>query len=124
MSSIHQLPPMAGSDAVSVGFAQFNTVPHLPVDIPDGGFTITTKTSDGRRTTFYFGPYETGGTPQFIDIQFHDRGTTIPAANGEPTPTFDTFTIGKGGHHPTDSRPLAEPDKPSILVLLLEPKNA
>ena len=64
-----QLPIMTRADAESIGFAIFNHVPTLPVDIPDGGFTISAKTSEGLRVTFYFGPYRTGGPPRFIDIE-------------------------------------------------------
>jgi hypothetical protein len=63
MPDITELPVMRAADATAIGFAQFNDVPHKVIDIPDGGFTLTTKTSDGNRVTFYFGPYETGGPP-------------------------------------------------------------
>lgn len=68
-ASMSQLPIMTRADAESIGFAIFNHVPTLPVDIPDGGFTISAKTSEGLRVTFYFGPYRTGGPPRFIDIE-------------------------------------------------------
>ena len=120
MPEITELPVMRAADATAIGFAQFNDVPHKVIDIPDGGFTLTTKTSDGNRVTFYFGPYETGGPPAFIDIQYHDRGSTIPNANGGQSPTFDCFAITRGGTHVVDSRKLDEAKKPSILVMLLE----
>ena len=120
MSDITALPPMAPNDAASIGFAVFNLCPHQPIDIPDGGFTITVKTSAGQRVTLYFGPYQEGGPPRFVDIQYHDRGSTIPDARGNPAPTFDFLGIGRGGAMRPDTRSLAEPDKPSILVLLLE----
>lgn len=120
MSDITDLPVMRAAVAAAIGFAHFNDVPHKTIDIPDGGFTLTTKTSDGNRVTFYFGPYETGGPPAFIDIQYHDRGSTISNANGGTSPTFDCFAITRGGTHVVDSRKLEEGKKPSILVLLLE----
>lgn len=73
-ASICQLPVMTSTDAESIGFAIFNHVPTLPIDIPDGGFTVSAKTSEGLRVTFYFGPSRTGGPPCFIDIQYHDLG--------------------------------------------------
>ena len=41
MADITDLPVMTRDDAVSIGFAGFNDVPHKPVEIPDGAFTIT-----------------------------------------------------------------------------------
>ncbi|WIW89612.1 hypothetical protein K3M67_06545 [Sphingobium sp. V4] len=111
---------MTSADAASIGFAIFNHVPTLPIEIPDGGFTITAKTSEGRRVTFYFGPYLTGGPPRFIDIQYHDATITVPDAGGSPTPVFDMLTIAEGGRHPYDSRKVDVSQKPSIVVLLLD----
>ena len=120
MPDIRDLPVMSMADAQSIGFAGFNDVPHKPIDVPDGAFTITTKTSDGRRTTFSFQPYDADGAARFVDIQFHDRGSTIANSNGGQSPTFNMFAITKGGRHIVDSRALTEDIKPSILVLLLE----
>lgn len=82
MADITTMPVMTAADAASIGFARFNDVPTLPVDIPDGNFTISAKTSDGRRITFFFGEYARGAPPSFVDIQYHDSGTTIENANG------------------------------------------
>ncbi|WP_286881359.1 hypothetical protein [Sphingomonas sp.] len=115
---------MTASDAESIGFARFNDVPTLPIDIPDGNFTITAKTSDGRRITFFFGEYKRGSPPSFVDIQYHDHGTSIANANGGKSPTFDMLTIGLGGRQVFDSRKLSADDKPSIAVILLgEPSS-
>lgn len=119
MADITTLPVMTAADATSIGFARFNDVPTLPVDIPDGNFTISAKTSDGRRITFFFGEYQGGAAPSFVDIQYHDQGATIPNANGGRSPVFDMLTIGKGGRQVFDSRKLADDDKPSIAVILL-----
>lgn len=124
----HPLPPagagqlsvMTGDDAHSIGFARFNRVPTLPVEIPDGGFTLSTKTSEGLRVTFYFGPYRTDGPPRFVDIQYHDAGMTVPDGDGAPAPVFDMLTIAEKGRHPYDSRKSAISAKPSIAVLLLD----
>jgi len=118
--NICQLPVMTGTDAESIGFAKFNRVPTLPIDIPDGGFTITTKTSEGRRVTFYFGPNRTGGPPRFIDVQYHDAGMTVPDGDGAPAPVFDMLTIAQGGRQPYDSRKAELSRKPSIAVILLD----
>ncbi len=118
--SICQLPVMTSADAASIGSAIFNHVPTLPIDIPDGGFTVSAKTSEGLRVTLYFGPYQTCGPPRFIDIQYHDAGMTVPDGGGSPTPVFDMLTIAEKGHHPYDSRKAEVSEKPSIAVLLLD----
>ncbi|ODU67763.1 MAG: hypothetical protein ABT11_19085 [Novosphingobium sp. SCN 66-18] len=121
MADITQLPVMTARDAEAIGFARFNDVPTLPIDIPDGNFTISARTSDGRRITFFFGEYRRGVPPSFVDIQYHDSGSIIPNANGGTSPTFDMLTIGRGGSHAYDSRQQAAEQKPSIAVVLLEP---
>ena len=120
MPDITDLPVMTRADAVSLGFAGYNDVPHRCVDVPDGAFTITAKTSEGRRATFCFMGKRYDGPARFCDIQFHDRGTTILNANNGVSPTFNAFAITRGGRHVIDSRPLAEDEKPSILVLLMD----
>lgn len=119
MSDITNLPVMSGADAESIGFARFNDVPTLPIDIPDGNFTISAKTSDGRRITFFFGESRRGKAPSFVDVQYHDQGATIPNANGGRSPVFDMLTIGLGGRQAFDSRKLVADDKPSIALILL-----
>lgn len=114
-------PPMTADDAASIGYRRFNRCPHLTVDIPDGGFTLTTKTSDGKRTTFYFGVSIEGGPATFIDIQYHDAGTQVPNADNGTSPVFDMLTIARNDHRPFDSRKLPVDRKPSIAVVLLEP---
>lgn len=121
MADITQLPVMTPSDAEAIGFARFNNVPTLPIDIPDGNFTISARTSDGRRITFFFGEDRRGAPPTFVGIQYHDNGTAIPNANGGVSPTFDMLTIGRGGRHAYDSRQHPSDDKPSIAVILLPP---
>ena len=119
MANITTLPIMTAADAESIGFARFNDVPTLPIDIPDGNFTISARTSDGRRITFFFGEYRRGAPPSFVDVQFHDAGSTIENANGGRSPTFDMLTIGLGGRQVFDSRKAAPDDKPSIAVILI-----
>lgn len=125
MADVTTLPVMTAADAESIGFARFNDVPTLPIDIPDGNFTISARTTDGRRITFFFGEYRRGMPPSFVDIQYHDHGATIPNANGDRSPVFDMLTIGLGGRQVFDSRQRADDDKPSIAVILLgEPQAA
>jgi hypothetical protein len=54
--------------AAEHGFATWNQGPHLCVEIPDGSSTITCRTSQGRKVTFSFVPYQQGGPPQCVDI--------------------------------------------------------
>ncbi len=54
MADIRDLPVMTEADAKALGFAGFNDVPHKVIDLPDTAFTISVKTSDGRRATFCF----------------------------------------------------------------------
>ncbi|EJU09188.1 hypothetical protein LH128_30234, partial [Sphingomonas sp. LH128] len=120
-------PVMSQAEAVALGFAGFNDVPHKPIDVPDGEYTITARTSDGRRVTFCFLPDRERSPAGFVDIQYHDAGTKCANANGGHSPTFNAFGIGRDGRHILDSRPLDEADRPSILVLMLdkaEPKSS
>lgn len=119
MADIRDLPVMTEADARALGFAGFNDVPHKVIELPDSAFTISVKTTDGRRATFCFMNYG-DGPARFVDIQYHDRGSTIPNGNGGQSPTFNSFCITKGGRHIVDSRALTEDIKPSIMVLLLD----
>lgn len=88
--------------------------------VPPPTHTITAKTSENRRVTFCFMGKSYDGPARFVDIQFHDRGTTIPNASDGVSPTFNAFAVTGRGRHVTDSRPLDEAHKPSILVLLMD----
>lgn len=120
MTTSTEHPIMSQAEAIALGFAGFNDVPHKPIDVPDGEYTITARTSDGRRVTFCFLPDRERSPAGFVDIQYHDAGTSIPNADGGHSPTFNAFGIGRGGRHILDSRPLDEADRPSILVLMLD----
>lgn len=78
--------------AINNDFAKFNGGPHLCVDVPDGLFTITAKTTQGKKITFAFCPYEKGGPPQTVDVQHH---TSLKSAeNGSPIQRVICFTPG------------------------------
>lgn len=124
MTASTDFPVMSQAEAVALGFAGFNDVPHKPIDVPDGEYTITARTSDGRRVTFCFLPDRERSPAGFVDIQYHDAGTKCANANGGHSPTFNAFGIGRGGRHILDSRPLDEADRPSILVLMLDKAEA
>ncbi|WP_159513329.1 hypothetical protein [Sphingomonas sp. T1] len=119
MADIRTLTVMTEADAKALGFAGYNDVPHTVIDLPDGAFTVSAKTSDGRRVTFCFMPYG-DGPARFVDVQYHERGTSIPNGDGGQSPTFNAFGITREGKHVVDARELTEDTKPSILVLLLD----
>lgn len=58
--------------AEAAGFAPFNNGPHMCVEVPDGVFTITARTSSGKKVTIAFMPYRDGGDAGCIDIYQHD----------------------------------------------------
>jgi len=119
MPDIRDLPVMTQADAKAIGFAGFNNVPHKVIDLPDGAFTISAKTSDGRRVTFCFMPYG-DGPARFVDIQFHDRGTSVTTPAGSRSPTFNAFAVTKAGRYVVDTRMLTEDIKPTIVVVPLD----
>jgi hypothetical protein len=102
------------------GFASFNGNPHLAVEIPDGGFTITARTSEGKRVTFAFQPYMNGGPPRCIDVTYHDNGTVRRNGDRE-LPTFDTIIFNGPHGYAYDSRTAhKEPEnKPGIVCILM-----
>ena len=121
-------PPVTGDDAESAGYAKFNGVPTLCVDVPDGGFTISAKTSEGKRITFSFMPYRTAGPPGCVDIAYHDNGTS-DRFNDKDLPTFDVLMFGRtaarepGKHEPNNRFQLdtrKEPFKPGIVCVLMD----
>lgn len=67
----------SADDAMKQGFAMFNGGRHLCVDVPDESFTVSCRTSEGRRITFAFLPYKENGPPQAVDIQYHDSPVLI-----------------------------------------------
>lgn len=115
-------------DAEAAGYAQFNGVPHLAVDVPDGGFTVTAKTSEGKRITFSFMPYRDGGPAGCVDICYHDSGNS-DNFQGRDLTTFDVLMFGRtkarepGKPEPNnrfqyDSR--EQPFKPGIVCVLMD----
>jgi len=109
------------AEATAQGFAEFNTCPHLCVNVPDSTFPISVKTSEGKRVTFSFLPYKTGGAPQCVDVCFHDNGTTSHR-HGKDVPTFDVLAFGKG-RDLFDSRKLEKGVKPAIVCVLMDGRS-
>lgn len=100
------------------GFANFNRNPHLCVEVPDGNFTISCRTSTGELITFAFVPYRTGEAAQCVDVQRHT--TAFSTSNGRPIQNVICFTPG-GDTFRSDSKD----KRPTTLmtVLLHEPKT-
>ncbi len=115
MTNLSFAPP---TDATAQGFATFNEVPTLCVEIPDGNSTVSFKLSDGRRLTVAFLPYADGGVPQCADICYHDNGTTGLTPNKTRVPTFDVIAFG-GGKTVVDTRTAGPAARPSILTVLM-----
>ena len=105
------------AEAEAEGFATFNEGPHLCVDVPDGMFTISARTSDGKMVTMCFVCYKDGGTAQCVDIKRHD-GPTTPF-NGEDARVFDMLLF-KGGGHLFDTRDVETEKKPMIATILMQ----
>lgn len=94
-------------EAEAAGFASFNNNPHLCLEIPDGQFTISARTSTGRQVTFAFVPYKKDGPAQCVDIT--DHGTT-----GNEV----LLLSPKCGVY--DTRKLPVEQRPNITCLLIE----
>lgn len=87
-----------GEAAVEEGFKSFNPAgPHLCVDLPDDMSTISVRTSQDKRVTFAFMPYEKGAAPQSLDIDRDDDASAPTWRNGgEDMPQFRVMTMAKG----------------------------
>lgn len=100
----------------ALGFAKFNRCPHLCLEIPDGGLTVSCRTSEGHTVTFAFCPYKSGGPPQCVDIQRHDAAETVP--NGDrAVPVQRVICRGIGPVRYVS--PDGQPDKAVTLTVLL-----
>lgn len=101
--------------AKALGFAGFNRNPHLCVEVPNGGFTLSCRLGDGTRVTFAFVATRSGDVPAgCVDIQLHDETRRHPAR--PDLPVFDMIGFGPG---PTvfDTRKIE--DKPMTLATVL-----
>ncbi len=97
------------------GFAVFNGGKHLCVDVPDDNFTVSCRTSEGRRITFAFLPYKKGGPPQAVDIQYHDSPVLIEHSDTVlPAQSFIGFGPKRG-----DVRYSRHSTKPCTLLCVI-----
>ena len=98
-------------------FAKFNSYPHLDVEIPPGGFTISTRTPDGKRVTFCWLPTteEPNSMHHCIDIKYCDAAAP-KAHNGDvELPVMHMIAFGPG-NTTCDTR---RSDKPTTLATIL-----
>lgn len=106
-------------EAEAKGFAGFNRGPHLEVEVPNGHFTITAKTSEGKRVTFAFCPYEEDGAPRCVDILYHDSG--VVKMNGDHPCPVQAVTLFTAGGSIASSK--LNDDKQCTLATILLNKN-
>ncbi len=77
-------------------FTVFNGGPHLCVKVPDGHFTVSCITSEGRKITFAFCPYVADGPAQCVDVLHHTSGVTIQNGATEcPIQALSVHSIGQ-----------------------------
>jgi hypothetical protein len=107
--------------AKAAGYATFNRNDTLCVDVPDGGFTISAKTSEGKRITFSFQPYRNGGPAQCVDVCYHDSGMTREK-QGDILPLFNAVLFGETAkkHAPIQHDTREQPFKPHIVCVLMD----
>jgi hypothetical protein len=107
--------PYTAEGARAAGFAEFNGCDHLCVDVPDETFTVSCRTSEGRRITFSFLPYRKGGAPQAVDIQYHDSPVLIEHSDTVlPAQSFIRFGPKRG-----DVRYSRHSTKPCTLLCVI-----
>lgn len=100
-------------------FAKFNGGPHLCVEVPDGHFTITARTSEGKKITFAFCPYQDNGPPQCVDVQHHTSPKSV--LNGSivcPVQKIICFTPG----HNTFASNLNDTIPTTLVTVILKDK--
>lgn len=86
-------------------YVPFNGGPHLTVLAPDGHFTISVRTSEGKHITFAFCPDKDNTPPQCVDVVYHGDGSV---------PVNQKVIVFRGG---TGSiRANEDDDKPATLT--------
>ena len=79
---------MTKDHANLIGFSSYNNGPHLCVEVPDGSFTISARTSSGKNITFSFLPYKTDGEPKCVDVYQHNTERQRPILFTKGSDTF------------------------------------
>jgi hypothetical protein len=116
------LREVSAAEAHAGPYARFNDNPHLLVDVPDGGYTISARTRENELITFAFQPYMTGGPPRCVDVQHQSaqlRTTNgMDENHGEDLPLQSVIVMGPGT---TWMR--SKPEDRVTLVTVLMPKK-
>jgi hypothetical protein len=109
-----------GDSAEAAGFAQFNGGPHLCVEVPNNHFTVSAKTTEGKRITFAFVPYKEDGAAQCVDVKYHDSpAPRIPNGDMRLSVMHSVgFTVG---HDTYDTRRMKEPT--TLITVLLSDED-
>lgn len=105
--------------AAKEGYATFNKVPHVCVDVPDHNVTITCRTSDGRRVTFAFLQYQKDNPPQCVDIHYAD-GPKWKGSDGREREANNILLFSDGGKQKAEMS-IGKPI--SIACLVMNPAN-
>lgn len=111
--------PYTEEGAKAAGFAVFNGNSHLCIDVPDDWFTVSCRTSEGRRITFAFIPYKAGGPAQCVDIQYHDSPVLVDH-NDEAMPAQSFIGFGPKREDVRYSRHATKPC--TLLTVILADK--
>ena len=83
---------LTAEKAATNGYSKYNGGPHLCVDVPEGNFTISAKTPQGRQITFAFIPAYDSPGHQCIDIHCHNTGKL----NSQGVPVQQASVLGSG----------------------------
>lgn len=102
-------------------FAEFNSVDHVCIEVPDKATTYSFKTSTGQRLTVCFmsdkHSVKDAAPPNMVDICHHDRGTSR-LNNRTVVPTFDAVLMRRDNLF--DSRGLPGAEKIGLIYIPLE----
>lgn len=102
-------------------FAEFNSVDHVCIEVPDKATTYSFKTSTGQRLTVCFmsdkHSAQVAAPPNMVDICHHDRGTSR-LNNRTVVPTFDAVLMSR--RFIADTRQLPAEEKPGLIYIPLE----
>lgn len=86
-------------DETQHGFAVFNKVPHIGIEVPDGDSTISVRTSAGELITFCFLRAKSGdGPPTCVDIHHVSHDSVKHQDRWLHKQTIMVSGPGKGQH--------------------------
>jgi len=90
-----EIKEVAAEDVEADGFARFNAGTHATIDVPDGYYTLSCRTSTGKLITMAFVPYTEGGAGECVDVQVHDAvGDSTDDDKDSPAQRVICFSAG------------------------------